>query len=161
MAGLAQGFVTRFGPRPVMVVGLLAALGTMLGYTRLPVHGHYWPDLVPFYVLFAVGIAWTFVPVTIAGFIGVPPRQAGLASGLINTSQQIGGAVGVALASTIFVSQAKKGDFTAKAFTSGYHWAFAALAVFAGIGALLAIVLFRGADVPAEGTELEGAIAAG
>ena len=159
MAGIAQALVTRVGPRPVMVVGLLAALGTMLGYTRLPVDGHYWPDLVPFYVLFAVAIAWSFVPVTIAGFIGVPSREAGLASGLINTSQQIGGAVGVALASTIFVSHAKSGDFTPQAFTSGYHWAFAALAGFAGLAALLAFVFFRGTTVPEENAPLEEAVA--
>ena len=85
---------------------------------------------------------------TIAGFIGVPPHQAGLASGLLNTSQQIGGAIGVAVTSTIFVSHAKAGHFTPQAFTSGYHWAFAALVAFAAVGAVAAFIFFRGARVP-------------
>jgi sugar phosphate permease len=91
--------------------------------------------------------------VTIAGFIGVPAQQAGLASGLLNTSQQIGGAVGVAVTSTIFVSHAKAGNFTPEAFTSGYHWAFAALVAIAAAGAVLAFVFFRGVRVEAPDAE--------
>jgi hypothetical protein len=74
---------------------------------------------------------------------------------LLNTSQQIGGAFGVAVASTIFVSYAKSGHFTKQAFTTGYHWAFAALVAFAAVGAVLAFVFFRGAHVPS--TEAEPA----
>jgi hypothetical protein len=72
---------------------------------------------------------------------------------LLNTSQQIGGAIGVAVTSTIFVSKAKSGHFTPQAFTSGYHWAFGALVAFAAAGAVLAFIFFRGAHVPSE--ELE------
>jgi len=152
-AGVAQGLVTKIGPRPVMTTGLAVLSLTVLGYTRLPVHGHYWPDLLPLYLTFALGLAFGFIPVTIAAFIGVPPSQAGLASGLLNTSQQIGGAVGVALTSTIFVSHAKAGHFTPAAFTSGYHWAFAALCVIAGLGAVAAFVFFRGVHAPAPDAE--------
>jgi EmrB/QacA subfamily drug resistance transporter len=148
-AGVAQALVTRIGPRSVMTVGLGVLALTVLGYTRLPVDGHYWPDLLPLYLVFALGLAFGYIPVTIAGFIGVPSHQAGLASGLLNTSQQIGGVVGVAITSTIFVSQAKAGNFTPEAFTSGYHWAFAALAGFAAAGAILAFVFFRGVHAPA------------
>src|SRR5262249_15879758 len=82
-AGVAQALVTRFGPRLVMTAGLtILALTVLVGYTRLPVDGHYWPDLLPYYLVFAVGLAFGFIPMTIAGFIGVPPHQAGLASGL-------------------------------------------------------------------------------
>jgi len=147
-AGVAQALVTKIGPRAVMTVGMGVLALTVLGYTRLPVDGHYWPDLLPLYLVFALGLAFGYIPVTIAAFIGVPPHQAGLASGLLNTSQQIGGAVGVAITSTIFVSQAKAGNFTPEAFTSGYHWAFAALAAFAAAGAILAFVFFRGVHVP-------------
>jgi Na+/melibiose symporter-like transporter len=146
-AGVAQALVTKIGPRGVMTVGLAVLSLTVLGYTRLPVHGHYWPDLLPLYLVFALGLAFGFIPVTIAGFIGVPPHQAGLASGLLNTSQQIGGAIGVAVTSTIFVSRAKDGHFTPQAFTHGYHWAFAALVAFAAVGAAVAFVFFRGARV--------------
>ncbi|HEY1315793.1 MAG TPA: MFS transporter [Gaiella sp.] len=148
-AGVAQALVTKIGPRSVMTVGLAVLALAVLGYTRLPVDGHFWPDLLPLYLVFALGLAFGYIPVTIAGFIGVPAHQAGLASGLLNTSQQIGGAVGVAITSTIFVSQAKAGNFTPEAFTSGYHWAFAALAAFAAAGAILAFVFFRGVHVPA------------
>jgi len=152
-AGVAQALVTRVGPRLVTTVGMAVLALTMLGYTRLPVDGSYWPDLLPLYLIFALGLAFGFIPVTIAAFIGVPPEQAGLASGLLNTSQQIGGAFGVAITSTIFVSKAKSGHFTPQAFTTGYHWAFAALVAFAAVGAALAFVFFRGAHVPEEGLE--------
>ena len=147
-AGVAQALVTRIGPQLVMTVGLAVLSLCCLGYTRLPVDGHYWPDLLPIYLVFAFGLAFGFIPVTIAGFIGVPAFQAGLASGLLNTSQQIGGAIGVAVTSTIFVSHAKAGHFTPEAFTTGYHWAFAALVAIAAVGAVLAFVFFRGVHVP-------------
>jgi EmrB/QacA subfamily drug resistance transporter len=149
-AGVAQALVTKIGPRAVMTTGLVVLTVTVLGYTRIPVDGHYWPDLLPLYIVFAVGLAFAFIPVTIAGFIGVPAHQAGLASGLLNTSQQIGGALGVAVTSTIFVSRAKSGNFTPEAFVSGYRWAFAALVAFAAAGAVAAFVFFRGAHVPVE-----------
>src|SRR5438105_3173637 len=81
---------------------------------------------------------------TLAAFIGVPQQHAGLASGLMNTTQQVGGAIGVAVAATIFTSRAKSGNFTPAAFTSGYHWAFVALVAFAAVGAVAAFVLLRG-----------------
>jgi len=154
-AGVAQALVTRIGPRAVMTTGLAALAVCMLGYTRLPVHGHYWPDLLPIYLVVALAIAFAFVPVTIAGFIGVPAHQAGLVSGLLNTTQQIGGAFGVAVTATIFISRAKHGHFTPAAYTSGYHWAFAALVAMAAAGAVAAFVCFRGARVPE--AEAEGA----
>jgi EmrB/QacA subfamily drug resistance transporter len=152
-AGVAQALVTKIGPQLVMTTGLIVLSLSCLGYTRLPVDGHYWPDLLPIYLVFALGLAFGFIPVTIAGFIGVPAQQAGLASGLLNTSQQIGGAVGVALTSTIFVSHAKAGHFTPEAFTTGYHWAFAALVAIAAVGAVLAFVFFRGVHVEAPDAE--------
>src|SRR5439155_348013 len=152
-AGVAQALVTRFGPRPIMTLGLLVAGGTMLYYTTLPVGGHYWPDLLPPYLTFALGLALTFVPVTIAAFVGVAPRLAGLASGLLNTSQQIGGAIGVAVASTIFTAHANSllgsGHSFAQAYTSGYHWAFFALAMTSFVAAATGFVLLRNVRVAA------------
>jgi EmrB/QacA subfamily drug resistance transporter len=147
-AGVAQALTTRFGPRPVIVVGLVVLAASMGWYTQIPVHGHYWPDLLPAYITFALGLAFAFVPVTIAALAQVAPSDAGLASGLINTSQQIGGAIGVAVASTIFVSSAKAllktGHSPAAAATSGYQDAFWALIGLALLGALAAFVLLRG-----------------
>jgi EmrB/QacA subfamily drug resistance transporter len=155
-AGVAQALVTKVGPRPVMTLGLVILALSVLGYTRLPVHGHYWPDLLPLYLTFSVGMVFGYVPVTIAAFIGVPHHLAGLASGLMNTSQQIGGAIGVAVASTIFTSRAQSGHFTPAAFTSGYHWAFAALVAFAVVGAAAAFVLLRGIRAPQPETQAVG-----
>jgi EmrB/QacA subfamily drug resistance transporter len=161
-AGVAQALTTRFGPRWIIVVGLVVLAASMGWYTQIPVDGHYWPDLLPAYITFALGLAFAFVPVTIAALAEVEHRDAGLASGLINTNQQIGGAIGVAIASTIFISQAKDllktGHSQAEAFTSGYQWAFWALIALALAGALLAFVLLRGTHAPvAEGEPAEAA----
>jgi EmrB/QacA subfamily drug resistance transporter len=156
-AGVAQALTTRFGPRPVIVVGLLVLAASMGYYTRIPVHGHFWPDLLPAYLTFALGLAFAFVPVTIAALAQVAPDDAGLASGLINTNQQIGGAIGIALVSTIFVSSAKgllkTGYSPAEAFTSGYQDAFWALIALALLGALAAFVLLRGTKIEVPETE--------
>jgi EmrB/QacA subfamily drug resistance transporter len=150
-AGVAQALTTRFGPRPVIVIGLLVLAASMGWYTQIPVGGHYWPDLLPAYITFALGLAFAFVPVTIAALAQVEPRDAGLASGLINTNQQVGGAIGVAIASTIFISHAKDllktGHTQPEAFTSGYQWAFWALIALALLAALAAFVLLRGTKI--------------
>jgi MFS family permease len=161
-AGVAQGLTTRFGPRPVIVIGLVVLAASMGWYTQIPVDGHFWPDLLPAYITFALGLAFAFVPVTIAALAQVAPQEAGLASGLINTNQQIGGAIGVAVASTIFISRAndllKTQHTQAQAFTSGYQWAFWALIATALVGALAAFVLLRGTKVEvAEGEPVRAA----
>ena len=160
-AGVAQALTTRFGPRPVIVVGLLVLALSMGWYTQIPVDGHFWPDLLPPYLIFALGLAFSFVPVTIAALARVAPEDAGLASGLINTNQQIGGAIGVALASTIFVSSAKSllktGHSPAEAFTSGYQDAFWALIGLAVLGAILAFVMLRGTEAPVPEAQAETA----
>jgi len=143
-AGVAQALTTRFGPRPVIVTGLLVLAASMVAYTRIPVDGHYWPDLLPAYLTFALGLAFAFVPVTIAALAQVAPREAGLASGLINTSQQIGGAIGIAIATTIFRTKAKDLGFTPQAFVTGYQDAFWALIALALLGAVAAFILLRG-----------------
>jgi EmrB/QacA subfamily drug resistance transporter len=161
-AGVAQALTTRFGPMPVIVIGLLVLALSMGWYTQIPVDGHYWPDLLPAYLTFALGLAFSFVPVTIAALAQVAPQEAGLASGLINTNQQIGGAIGVAVASTIFISHSKDllktGHTPAEALTSGYQWAFWALIALAVAGAIVAFVLLRGTKVEvAEGEPVQAA----
>ena len=143
-AGVAQALTTRFGPRPIIVIGLLVLAASMVQYTQIPLHGNYWPDLLPAYLGFALGLAFAYVPVTIAALAQVAPDEAGLASGLINTSQQIGGAIGIAIATTIFRTKAKDLGNTPQAFVSGYQDAFWALIALALLGAVAAFVLLRG-----------------
>jgi EmrB/QacA subfamily drug resistance transporter len=151
-AGVSQALVTRIGVRSVMTAGLVFLAAALYWYTRIPVHGHYWPDLLPGYLVFAVGIAFAFVPVSIAALAGVSAQQSGLASGLINTSQQIGGAVGVAVAATIFTSFARPRHFTPGALTTGYQHAFWALLATALAGALASALLLRREEIPVEAT---------
>jgi EmrB/QacA subfamily drug resistance transporter len=151
-AGLSQSLVTRIGVRPVLTAGLAIMGFALLWYTRIPVGGHYWPDLLPAYLVFALGMAFAFIPVSIAALAGVEPGQAGLASGLINTAQQVGGAIGVALATTIFVSATTGAHPRSRAealslVTTGYQHAFWAMAAIAFLGAAAAFVLLRGARV--------------
>ncbi len=152
-AGVAQALTTRFGPRPVIVAGLLVLASSMLWYTQLSVHGHFWPNLLPPYLIFALGLAFSFVPVTIAALAQVEAHDAGLASGLINTNQQIGGAIGVALASTIFITTRndllKSHHPPLEAVTTGFEDAFWALIALAVLGAILAFVMLRGTEAPA------------
>src|SRR3954471_17851046 len=152
-AGVAQALTTRFGPRPVIVTGLLVLALAMSWYTQLSVHGHFWPNLLPPYVIFALGLAFSFVPVTIAALAQVEAADAGLASGLINTNQQVGGAIGVALASTIFITT--KNNLLQShhppldAVTTGFEHAFWALIGLAVLGAILAFVMLRGTEAAA------------
>jgi len=152
-AGVSQALVTRYGTRPVLVLGMLVLAASLGWYTQIPVDGHYWPDLLPAYLTFALGLAFSFIPVSIAALAQVEAHEAGLASGLINTNHQIGGAIGVAVAATIFTSYARPRHFTPAAFTTGYQHAFWALLAIAVVGAVAAAVLLRGrAELPAHAT---------
>jgi len=146
-AGIAQALTTRFGPKPIIAIGLVLLTAAMVWYAHIPVHGSFASDLLPGYVLVGVGIAFAYVPVSIASLAGVAEREAGLASGLINTSQQIGGAIGTAIASTIFISHFKslriEGKSFAEAHTGGYAWAFWGLAVIGVLALIAALTLIR------------------
>jgi MFS family permease len=128
-AGLAQALVTRVSAKLVMAAGMALIGGGVLWATQVPVHGQFWANLAgPFFITVGMGTAFAFVPVSIAALAGVAEHQAGLASGLINTSQQLGGAIGVAVASTIaatrFTTLVHQGAAPAAALTGGFHWAF-------------------------------------
>ena len=140
-AGVAQALVTRVGVKPILALGLLLMTVGMVWYTQIPVDGKFGPDLLPGYLFVGVGIAFSFVPVTIAALAGVGHDEAGLGSGLINTTQQIGGAIGVALASTVFTSHIGSGRPTPKTFTDGYALSFWVMVAF-GVAAILATLAF-------------------
>jgi EmrB/QacA subfamily drug resistance transporter len=146
-AGIAQALTTRFGPKPIIAIGLVLLTAAMVWYAHIPVHGSFASDLLPGYLLVGVGIAFAYVPVSIASLAGVAEREAGLASGLINTSQQIGGAIGTAIASTIFTTHFKslriEGKSLPEALTGGYAWAFWGLAVIGVLALIAALTLIR------------------
>jgi predicted MFS family arabinose efflux permease len=148
-SGLAQSLVTRVGVKTVLPIGLVMAAASLVLFARLPVNGHYFFDLFPPLILSGVGLALSFVAVSIGGLSGVGPRDAGVASGLLNTTQQIGGAIGLAAAATIstaftnrFVHSHVGTTFTSSAaLVHGFEIAFYVLAVVAVAGAVLAAVL--------------------
>jgi EmrB/QacA subfamily drug resistance transporter len=158
-SGAGQALVTRFGVRAVLVPGMVLMAAGMFLFTRLPVDGSFASNLLVGYLLVGVGIGFAYVPVSIAALGGVSLDEEGLASGLINTSQQVGGALGVAVASTIFIERANnvlanlhaqvttsyEPDDLAYAFTQGYKLAFWVVAFAAAVaGALAAILMVRG-----------------
>ena len=146
-SAVSQALVTRLGIRRVLSTGLLFSAAALVLFARLPVHGSYFSDLFPAFLLSGLGLALAFVPISIGGLTGVRQADAGIASGLINTTQQIGGAIGVAIVTTIFTSRFKS-DFNGhnplQAATSGYQWAFWALFALALAGAVAAFILLRG-----------------
>src|SRR5574337_712691 len=109
-ANVAAAAVNRIGVKPALIFGMsMLTLGLLL-FTQVSADGSYWADLFPGFLILGVGIPFAFVPITIAALAGTRPAEAGLASGLINTSQQIGGAVGIAILSTIAVSRTNDAD---------------------------------------------------
>ncbi len=158
-AGVAQSLVTRIGIRRVLPVGLALSAGGLVMFTQLPVDGHYFWDLFPGFLVSGIGLALSFVPMTIAALVGVEESDAGIASGLINTSQQIGGAIGLAAATTIattftsrFVdSHAGSSATDPAALNHGYQIAFWVLAAVAALASVLAAVMIE----PGTETEVE------
>ena len=142
-AGAAQALVTRVGVKPILTLGLLLMTAGMVWYTRIPVNGRFASDLLPGYLLVGVGIAFSFVPVTIAALAGVGEAQAGLGSGLINTTQQIGGAIGVAFASTVFTSHIGAARPTLKTLTDAYALAFWVMVAFGVAGVIATLAFIR------------------
>ena len=127
-AGLSQALVTRGLARLVMAAGMAMIGGGILWATQVTVHGQFWSSLAGPFIITGIGTAFAFIPVSIAALAGVAEHEAGLASGLLNTSQQLGGAIGVAVASTIAATHAStllhQGTGPAAALTSGFQWAF-------------------------------------
>jgi EmrB/QacA subfamily drug resistance transporter len=146
-AGVAQALVTRIGAKQVMAVGFVAMIAGMLWYTQIPVHASYWSDLLPGYLLVGFALPFTFIPVSIAALAGVEGHEAGLASGLINTAQQIGGAIGVAVTSSVSLTHfnhlVKTGHSVPSAFTSGSQWAFWVTVGISVVGLIATLVLVR------------------
>jgi EmrB/QacA subfamily drug resistance transporter len=148
-SNVAQTLVTRLGPRRVLTTGLLLAAGALVLLAQLPTDGHYFWNVFPALLLGGIGMALSFVPMTIAGLTGVERADAGVASGLINTSRQIGGAVGLAAVSTIATTatanyvDSHPGATAASALTHGFDVTFYVLTGLALAGALIAALFIE------------------
>jgi EmrB/QacA subfamily drug resistance transporter len=154
--GLSARLVMRFGIRPPLVVGLgLAAVGLAL-FARAPVDGNVLTDVMPSMILLGIGAGMAFNPVLLAAMSDVAPDEAGLASGVVNTSFMMGGALGLAVLASLAARRTDTllaaGESELSALTGGYHLAFLVGAIFAALAAGLGALLLRaGAYAPAEG----------
>jgi EmrB/QacA subfamily drug resistance transporter len=146
-AGVAQALVTKIGAKTVMATGFVATIAGLLWYTQIPVHASYATDLLPGYLLIGLALPFSFIPVSIAALAGVEQHEAGLASGLINTAQQVGGAIGVAVTSSVLLTHSntllKQGTPFPDAWTSGTHWGFWVAVGIAVAGLAATLLLIR------------------
>jgi MFS family permease len=156
LAGLSQWLVTRGGAKVVMAIGMTLIGVGVLWATQVPVHGHFLADLAGPMVVAGAGTAFSFIPISIAALAGVAGHQAGLASGLLNTSQQLGGAIGIAIASSVAAAHTQSvlhtGTAAPEALTGGFRqslWVLGAIALLA-IPAIFALI---------RGDELSDAVA--
>jgi EmrB/QacA subfamily drug resistance transporter len=158
LSTLSQGLVTRFGVRRVLPVGLTLVAVALVLYAQMPVHGHYFRNLLPGFIISGVGLAFTFIPVSIGALTGVRDADAGIASGLISTTQQIGGAIGVAAATTIATtstdsyvhSHSLATTLNGSALVHGFQVAFYVLAAAAAVGAVVAALVIESQSIRAE-----------
>jgi EmrB/QacA subfamily drug resistance transporter len=153
-AAISQALVTRIGVKPVMTTGCALLAFAYFWYTQLPPDGTFWANLFVPYLASGFGLAFVFIPLSLAALTVVEDRIAGISSGLLNTSQQIGGALGVAIMATISTTHSetllKEGESQAEAFTSGYNWAFWVPAGFMVLGVVITLVVLRNRDVPTQ-----------
>jgi EmrB/QacA subfamily drug resistance transporter len=158
---VAAQLVNRVGVKPVIAAGMTFLTAGLLYFTQVSVGGSYLGDLLPGFLLIAVGLGFSFVPISIAALAGVQRSEAGLASGLFNTSQQIGGALGIAALSAIATSTTKdevqSGTAVPNALTDGFEAAFIWGGIVAAAGILVALLLVRRRDLEAQVEEIEEA----
>src|SRR6266516_525243 len=158
-SAVAAQLVNRIGVKPVLVTGMAALTSGLVYFTQVSVHGTYLSDLLPGFLLVGVGLGFSFVPISIAALAGVHPAEAGLASGLFNTTQQIGGALGIAVLSTIATSRTSHAlaDGTAQpsALVHGFTGAFVVGAGIAAVGIVAALTLIRRDELEQAPEELQ------
>jgi EmrB/QacA subfamily drug resistance transporter len=151
MGTLSLGFTDklnmRFGAANVLIAGLVFLIGAMLLFTRTPVDGNYWIDLLPLMLLFGVGAGVSFPALMMLAMSGATPQDAGLASGLVNTTAQVGGAIGLALLATLATDRTEgllaDGEHAAAALNGGYHLAFMIGAILAAVAIVVAATVLR------------------
>ncbi len=153
--GLSAKIVMRFGIRGPLSIGLFLAASGLAWLGRAPIGGHYVLDVLPSMIVLGVGAGTAFNPMLLAAMSDVPPDESGLASGVVNTSFMMGGALGLAILASLAAAHTSSlvasGTDQLVALTSGYHIAFFVGAIFAALAATLAAVLLRKTNVVADG----------
>jgi len=154
-AALSQQLLRKLGARVVPIIGIVMAACGLVLLSRIPVHGTYLADLFPGLFVMSIGMGLTFVPITLIATTGIEAADAGLASGLFNTSQQVGGALGLAVLSSIAASRTSHVQAVthASALVDGFQLAFLVGAGLMAFAAVLVVVLIRGHHVEAIGAE--------
>ena len=140
-AGLASTFAPRIGVRPVAVAGMVLTILGLLLFSRMPVDGSYASDVLPGMILSSLGMGAIFMPLTLIATTGLKNEDQGLASGLFNTSQQVGGALGLAILSTVAASHTN--GKTSAALVHGFHYAFVGAAVLVSLSLVVFVALLR------------------
>jgi EmrB/QacA subfamily drug resistance transporter len=145
--GFSEKLIMRFGPRNILIPGFILVTIALLLFARTPVDGNYLTDLLPPFLLIAIGIGTSFPGIMTLAMSGATPEDAGLASGLVNTSMQVGGAVGLAVLATLSTERTETlkaaGHSAASALTSGYHLAYLVGAGLAFASVLIAIFVLK------------------
>jgi EmrB/QacA subfamily drug resistance transporter len=142
-AGLASQFAPRLGVRPVAAAGFILSTAGLILLTQLPVHGSYLTNVLPSILLSSLGMGAVFMPLTLVATTGLEDADQGLASGLFNTSQQIGGALGLAILSTLATSKTPSVGSPTANLVTGFHWAFGAGAVAMVVALGVMVTLLR------------------
>jgi len=154
-SGVAQALVTRLGVKPALIGGLALVGGGLVYFTQISPNGSYFVDLFPGFIILGIGLGFSFVPISIAALAGVTGHDAGLASGLINTSQQIGGALGLAILTTVSSTHTNsllaEGKSVIQATTSGFSLAFWVGAGVAALSIVTALVVLKRRELEVEG----------
>ena len=168
MGGLSLGFseklIMRFGPRTTLIPGVCLVVVALLLFARTPVDGNYFTDLLPPFLLIGIGVGTSFPAIMTLAMSGATPEDAGLASGLVNTSMQVGGSIGLAVLATLSTQRTNTlladGEGHLQALNSGYHVAYLIGAGLAAIAVAIAVFVLRApspAAMPAHGTEAQPA----
>jgi EmrB/QacA subfamily drug resistance transporter len=153
--GFSEKLIMRFGPRTTLIPGVCLVVVALLLFARTPVDANYLVDLLPPFLLIGVGVGTSFPAVMTLAMSGATPQDSGLASGLVNTSMQVGGAIGLAVLATLSTERTQglldEGASNASALTSGYHVAYLIGAGLAAIAVAIAVFVLRDVAPPGHG----------
>jgi EmrB/QacA subfamily drug resistance transporter len=145
--GFSEKLIMRFGPRTTLIPGICLVVVALLLFARTPVDGDYLTDLLPPFLLIGVGVGTSFPSVMTLAMSGATPEDSGLASGFVNTSMQVGGAIGLAVLATLSTERTQSllgdGESLPQALTSGYHLAYLIGAGLAAIAVVIAVFVLR------------------